>query len=131
RLYDGVRELLTQPPDLRAVLTNKPGDFARQILRGLGVLGAFQAVVGGDEAPRKPDPAGVLSLCGRLGVAPDETLYAGDSRVDAETARAAGIPLCGVLWGLGSGADLAGADYLCATPADLLKLLTLSLPRAT
>ena len=36
RLYDGVAEILKAPPGLRAVLTNKPGGFARQILRGLG-----------------------------------------------------------------------------------------------
>src|SRR4051794_20375167 len=63
RLYDGVAALLGAKPDRRGVLTNKPGSFAREILRGLGVLGAFRAVVGGDEAPRKPSPDGLLRLC--------------------------------------------------------------------
>src|SRR5207302_1820672 len=45
RLYDGITEVLRAPPDARAVLTNKPGDFARQILRGLGVESAFRAVL--------------------------------------------------------------------------------------
>jgi phosphoglycolate phosphatase len=123
RLYPGVRELLRAPPDLRAVITNKPGDFARQILAGLGVADAFRAVLGGDEAPRKPDPAGVLSICSRLGVAADRALYVGDSKVDLATARAAGIPICAVSWGLGASADLAGADYSCSTPAEVAALL--------
>lgn len=123
RVYPGVRELLRAPPDLRAVITNKPGNFARQILAGLGVADAFRAVLGGDEAPRKPDPAGVLSICSRLGVAADRALYVGDSKIDLATARAAGIPMCAVSWGLGSPADLAGADYLCSTPAEVAELL--------
>src|SRR5690242_11077063 len=45
-LYPGVDELLRRPPDARAVLTNKPGDFAREILTGLGIAQAFRAVVG-------------------------------------------------------------------------------------
>jgi len=39
RLYPGVVDLLRRPPDARAVLTNKPGGFAREILRGLGSRG--------------------------------------------------------------------------------------------
>src|SRR5690349_1815265 len=48
RLYPDIADVLREPPDVRAVLTNKPGGFAREILRGLGVLDAFRAVVGGD-----------------------------------------------------------------------------------
>jgi phosphoglycolate phosphatase len=123
RLYEGVGELLRAPPDLRAVITNKPGGFARQILRGLGVADAFRAVVGGDEAPRKPDPAGVLSICARLGVLAREALFVGDSAIDLATARAAGIAICAAGWGLGAPADLAAADYLCGTPAEVAALL--------
>jgi phosphoglycolate phosphatase-like HAD superfamily hydrolase len=47
----------------------------------------------------------------------------GDSAVDLETGRAAGIPVCAVTWGLGKHAALAGADYLCSTPAELGELL--------
>jgi citrate synthase len=132
RLYDGVRELLATPPELRAVLTNKPGDFAREILRGLGVVERFREVTGGDEGPRKPDPAGVLAVCARLGVSCEDALLVGDSSVDLATARAAGIPFCAVSWGLGDAASLAPADYLCNTPAELAELLghlTLSPPR--
>jgi len=123
RVYDGIVEVLRGPPDLRAVLTNKPGGFARQILQGLGIDGAFRAVLGGDEGPRKPSPDGLLSLCQRLGVRPDEALMVGDSSVDIATARAAGLPVCAVLWGLGEAASLASADYISHTPRNLLTLL--------
>jgi phosphoglycolate phosphatase len=123
RLYPGVDALLRLPPDARAVLTNKPGDFARQILEGLGVAPAFRVVLGGDEIPRKPSPQGLLRLCAALGAAPGEALLVGDSAVDLATGRAAGVRVCAVTWGLGERAALASADYLCDTPSALGELL--------
>ncbi|MGZ6124498.1 MAG: HAD family hydrolase [Myxococcales bacterium] len=123
RLYEGIAEVLRLPPPARAVLSNKPGGFARQILRGLGVADAFRAVLGGDEAPRKPAPEGLLGLCATLGIRPGEALLVGDSAVDLETGRAAGVRVCAVTWGLGEHAALAGADYLCASPSELGELL--------
>jgi phosphoglycolate phosphatase len=123
RLYPGVADLLRRPPDVRAVLTNKPGRFAREILRGLGVEGAFRAVVGGDEAARKPSPEGLLGLCAALGIEPGRVLLVGDSAVDVATGKAAGIRVCAVTWGLGERAGLASADYLCNTPSEVGELL--------
>ncbi len=123
RLYPGVAELLRLPPDARAVLTNKPGGFAREILEGLGVAAAFRAVLGGDEMPRKPAPEGLLRLCAKLQVEPTEALLVGDSGVDLATGQAAGIRVCAVTWGLGERAALASADYLCDTPSAVGELL--------
>ena len=123
RLYEGVGELLQGPPQARGVLTNKPGAFAGEILRGLGIETAFGAVVGGDEAPRKPAPDGLLRICATLDVRPQEALLVGDSAVDLATGRAADMRVCAVTWGLGEGAALASADYLCDTPSELGELL--------
>jgi len=123
RCYPGIEALLRAPPHLRAVLTNKPGGFAREILRGLGIEVAFRAVLGGDEAPRKPAPDGLLLLCARLGIDRDEALMVGDSTIDVETGKAAGVRSCAVAWGLGARAALAAADLFCETPAALSALL--------
>ena len=123
RLYDGIAEVLREPPDARAVLTNKPGAFARAILRGLGIEGAFRAIVGGDEVPRKPSADGLLGVCASLGISPRQALLVGDSAIDLSTGRAAGVAVCAVGWGLGARASLAGADYLCDTPSALCALL--------
>jgi phosphoglycolate phosphatase len=124
--YPGIVELLTVPPDSRGVVTNKPGAFARQILQGLGLSRSFRAVVGGDEAPRKPAPDGLLALCRALDAAPAETLLIGDSTVDVATARAAGVPVCAVAWGLTPRDTLAAAspDYLVVDTNELAELLT-------
>lgn len=125
RLYPGIASALASARCALAVHTNKPGVMARRILEGLGVLARFAAVVGGDEAPRKPDPTGTLEIMARVGAAPFETVLIGDSRVDCETAAAAGIRFVAVTWGLAPIADLAsrgGATFARST-ADLLPWL--------
>src|SRR5438132_1047970 len=123
RPYPGIVALLRLPPEARAVLTNKPGGFAREILDGLGMLAAFRKVVGGDESPKKPAPDGLLALCSELGAKPGEVLYVGDSSVDVATARAAGVRVCAVTWGLGEREALAGADVILDTAEEVAGLL--------
>jgi phosphoglycolate phosphatase len=125
RLYPGVAAALASARCALAVHTNKPGDMARRILAGLGVLARFAAVVGGDDGPRKPDPAGTLEIMARLDAAPEETVFIGDSRVDCETAAAAGIRFVAVTWGFLPAASLAAceADAFAGTAADLLPWL--------
>jgi phosphoglycolate phosphatase len=109
RLFPGVEAALAGAGRALAVHTNKPGALARKILAGLGVAGRFAVVVGGDEAPRKPDPTGTLEIMARVGAGRSDTLFVGDSRVDAATALAAGVALVAVTWGLGARAELAAA----------------------
>src|SRR5262249_22288593 len=82
RPSDGPAEPLAAPDLPLAVATNKPGRFARRILSGLGLLERFRAVLGSDEAPRKPDPAMLDRLRALVPARPEETILVGDSRVD-------------------------------------------------
>jgi len=103
RLYPGVRESLERlsaAGKRMAVLTNKPVRISRAILDGLGVQGYFFQVYGGNSFEfKKPHPAGVEALMREAGVGRDATLMVGDSAVDVETARNAGILCCGVTYG--------------------------------
>ncbi|HET9554757.1 MAG TPA: HAD-IA family hydrolase [Anaeromyxobacteraceae bacterium] len=99
RPFPGVPELLTRSGRQLAVHTNKPGRLARRILAGLGLLDRFASVTGGDEAPKKPDPAGTLEIMRRLGARPEETVFVGDSPTDVRTARNAGVTMVAVTWG--------------------------------
>jgi phosphoglycolate phosphatase len=113
--YPGVREaleLLAQRP--MAVLTNKPVNFSRAILEGLGLSRYFRYVYGGNSfEKKKPHPMGVEILLRDLNSSAGEAMMVGDSEVDVQTARNAGIWACGVSYGL-------GADGLRANPPDLL-----------
>lgn len=113
--YPGVREgleLLKNNP--LAVLTNKPVNFSRAILDGLGLSRYFRFVYGGNSFERKkPDPMGVEILLRDLAAAPTEAMLVGDSEVDVRTARNAGIWACGVSYGLGT-------EGLRAHPPDIM-----------
>jgi phosphoglycolate phosphatase len=102
-LYPGVREALDQLHAARvplAVLTNKPIRFTVQMLEGLGIDLHFFRVYGGNSFPeKKPDPTGLNALVAEAGAKRARTIMVGDSAVDVETARNAGVRACGVRWG--------------------------------
>jgi phosphoglycolate phosphatase len=125
RAYPGIESLLAGAGRILAVHTNKPGAMSRKILAGLGLLPRFAAVVGGDDAQPKPDPTGLLEIMVQVGASPGETVVIGDSRHDVATARAAGVAIVAVTWGLSSHADLAqaGATIFAETAADLAPIL--------
>jgi phosphoglycolate phosphatase len=125
RLYPGMAAVLASARVPMAVHTNKPGAMARRILDGLGVLSRFRRVVGGDDAPRKPDPTGIVELMQEVGATPAETVLVGDSGVDLATAAAAGIRFLPVGWGFVTMAELArfGASGFVQEPSGLLPWL--------
>lgn len=126
--YPGILELLT---DLRkrniltAVVSNK-ADPAVRILCDRYFQGLFDAAVG--ERPgtrRKPAPDMVYAVLQELQVEKDAAFYIGDSDVDLETAKNAGLPCIGVDWGF-RGADFLrahGAKMIAYTPQDILSFL--------
>lgn len=103
RLYPGVRvslERLWQAGKQMAVLTNKPVRISRAILVGLRAQDFFFQIYGGNSFEfKKPHPVGVEALMRETGIGRDATLMVGDSGVDVETARNAGIACCGVTYG--------------------------------
>jgi phosphoglycolate phosphatase len=115
RLYPGVAEALAGLDGYRlAVLSNKPADMSRTILRGLGVADRFLRIWGPEDVPaRKPDPAGLLRLMAEAGAGRDRTAMVGDSAVDIRTGRAAGVLTVGVSYGL-------DPEGLRAEPPDVL-----------
>jgi phosphoglycolate phosphatase len=83
------------------VCTNKNTDLAVRVLTELGVDHVFAAVVGGDALPvRKPDPEHLLATVTAIGGQPARTVFVGDSRIDAECGRRAGITSVLVDWGV-------------------------------
>jgi len=124
-LFPGLAELIATAPIPLAVHTNKPGRLARAILEGLQVADHFTAVVGGDEALRKPDPEGTLRILERSGVSPRDAVLVGDSLVDLATAQAVPIRFVPVAWGLVAPALLvaAGAPPPVRTAGELQSAL--------
>jgi len=94
-----------------ACVTNKPTTFARELLQAKGLAGHFSHVFGGDAfARRKPDPLPLLETCAALATEPRRTLMVGDSRNDAQAARAAGCPVVLVTYGYNHGEPVREVD---------------------
>ena len=75
-----------------AVCSNKDESFTREILEAKALLPYVDAIVGGDTiGVKKPDPAPLLACARLCGAALSETIYVGDSEIDADTAAAASI----------------------------------------
>jgi len=103
------------------VCTNKPEAVSRQILEKLSLSGYFSSVVGGDTTPnRKPDPLPLLTCLQELASAPAASLMIGDSDIDVNAARAAGVAVGVVPWGYRSApVEALGADFILHNLADL------------
>ncbi len=128
-LYDGILELLARLGNdgvLLAVCSNKPDKHTRLLVEALIPSGTFGAVLGArDDLPRKPDPAGALQIALELGVAPADCLFVGDTSIDMETARKAGMIPVGVSWGFRPREELetAGAHHIVERPEKIAALI--------
>ena len=129
-LYDGVADMITalRNQGVRlAVLSNKPQPTTQKIIKAFFDAGTFSAVFGQREGvPLKPDPAGVFEILELLHRQKQECLYIGDTAVDIQTGKSAGLTTVGVLWGFRDRSELegAGATHIIEKPSELLPLAT-------
>ena len=102
-LYPGVRESLEklhQAGAKLAVLTNKPVRISNSIMEYFGLSGMMFRVYGGNSfEEKKPHRIGIDTLRREAGTRERETWMVGDSYVDVQTARNAGVRCCGVSYG--------------------------------
>ena len=126
--YEGILPMMQRLKEqgLRlTIISNKP-DSAVQELSAAFFPGLLELSVG--ESPsvrRKPAPDTVLTAASQIGLSVDQCVYVGDSEVDLQTARNAGMDCISVTWGFRDEAQLikAGASVLVHTPEELEALL--------
>ena len=126
--YDGINDMLTNIKKAgfkTAIVTNK-ADFAAQDLCKRMFGENIDFVVGSsDDRPNKPAPDGVFYALEQLDSAIENTIFVGDADTDILTAKNAGLPSIGVLWGFRDREIIeeAGAEYIVENVKDLEKLL--------
>lgn len=128
KLYNGMKnclDILKENDVILAVATNKPQNFARQIVEKLLSEYNFIKVLGGcPERPKKPD----ISIINEIlsDVPKDNKIFMiGDSNVDVQTAKNANICSIGCAWGFRGREELqnAGADFIAEVPADIASFM--------
>ena len=129
RLYRGVAEGIEaarRAGIALAVVTNKPGPLARNLLEALGLGSQFISVIGdGDGFPRKPDPAAMRSIVVGQGTTPARTAVVGDGLPDLRTARALGATAIAAAWGYVAPDRLRAEspDFVATTPDEALRFV--------
>ena len=127
--YEGITETLKQMKDKGiklAVLSNKPHRQTKKVVERIFGEDVFDCVQGQKEGiARKPDPDGIYRLLEEMQAGREECLYVGDSEVDVETGRNAGVRMVGVSWGFRSREALkaAGAGIIIDSPEELMQFV--------
>ena len=128
RPYDGVPEMLAELKEaglLLAVISNKPDAAVQPGVRRFFAPWLSLAVGERSGVRRKPWPDMLEAAAAELGVSLSRCLYVGDTEVDLETARSAGIDCAAVTWGFRSRGQLldAGASLLFDSPVKLTSFI--------
>ncbi len=125
--YPGVRSTLEAlSPIPKAVVTNKPFDFSVSLLEGLGLKHHFVSIIGGDTLnERKPSPEPLLEALRQCQREPRECLMVGDTRLDIQAGREAGVTTCGFTGGFRGRRELeeAGATLMIDHFSELRKIV--------
>jgi HAD superfamily hydrolase (TIGR01549 family) len=128
KAFDGIARTLDEIKRLgiRLGIVSGAQPEVLELLRKDDVLERFDAVVlGADVSRRKPDPEGIVKCLKQLGVAPDAAVYVGDTPVDIQASRAAGVHAVAVLGGAGDSATLSAhwPDRLLSSHARLAEIM--------
>lgn len=127
--YPGIPELLKalQEKGLKlAVASNKYQSATQKLIAHYFPGIHFTAVFGQrDNVPVKPDPTVVNEIIDTAKVVREEVLYVGDSGVDMQTAKNAGVTAIGVTWGFRPLLELQTfhPEYIVNEAGDILKLI--------
>lgn len=125
REYSGVRETLEQLGTYKkAVISNKRESLSRKTLEGLGLLHFFDLIIGSDTIPeKKPSPIPVFKALSEFNTKLKEAIIIGDSNLDIDAGKAAGITTIAVTYGYRPREVIAHADYILDRLTDLIPLL--------
>ena len=124
-----VHDTLTLLQDLQTryrlgIVSTRREEEIRVYLDQYGLNGTVQVIAGSDTTERlKPHPQPVLWASQQLAVEPSQVAMVGDTAADVQAAKAAGALAIGVLCGFGERRDLAQADLILDSTADLAEWL--------
>jgi phosphoglycolate phosphatase len=98
-LFPGVSDVLNTLDMPLAIASTKPTPVLLRQSIQLGIHGHFSHIQGTDGFAHKPDPEVIHRVWSRVPASADRTLFVGDSTMDMEAGRAAGVRVVGVTTG--------------------------------
>ncbi|MBR5540830.1 MAG: HAD family hydrolase [Bacteroides sp.] len=114
--YPGIEsllEILQEKGVMLAVASNKYQEATGKLVAQYFPTISFVEVLGQREGIAvKPDPTIVFDILKKANVSPEEVLYVGDSGVDMQTAKNAGVDAVGVTWGFRPRIELESFQHL-------------------
>lgn len=122
--YDGICNLLDELIDLDiklCVVSNKPHEFTEKMVKKYFENRIHIAYGQRPNYKTKPDPETIFEVIQTLGIGKEECIYVGDSNVDMQTAKNAGVVSIGVSWGFRGRQELeeVGADFVVDNVSEL------------
>ena len=107
-----------------AVLTNKAHNAAVLLTEQIFGKGVFEPIWGVKDKPLKPEPDAALEIAKRFDAKPDEICFVGDSHIDMQTGKNAGMHPIGVSFGYKPVEVLLenGAEFIANTPEEIWEI---------
>ena len=127
--YEGVYDLLNKLQDKNiklAVNSNKSDKFTKNLILSNFPGINFVSIYGAREGIKhKPNPYTALEIAGEMNLDRSELAYVGDSDVDMQTAKNAGMFAIGCLWGFRDEKTLLenGAELIVKTPEEIFEFI--------
>ena len=128
-VYDGIHEMLDAllaAGYQLVVLSNKDDGDVKTVMQRYFPSTSFAILRGKlPGVPVKPDPASALNIVRELGLTPDEFWYLGDTPVDYQCSKNAGMHFIGVSYGFRTREEIAaaGAEIIVDTPQEALEIM--------
>lgn len=127
RLYNGINDVLDFLTELNipmSINTNKPHDLTMQVFDYYLKSWDFKFVVGQQfGVEKKPNPESAMQIAKELDINPENILFIGDSDVDLNTGKKAGMKTMGVTWGYDNINNKTGFDVLVNNPSEIIDFI--------
>ena len=126
--YKDVKDMLSNIPQQKVLLSNKDEKFSKQILNTLGLSQYFTEIYGGDSfKEKKPSPLPIYEIMKKFSLNKENLVMVGDGANDIMVGKNAGITTIGVLYGYSSQEKLneLEPDYQAKTPKEIVNIINL------
>ncbi len=111
------------------VVTTKTGRYSKELLEHMGLMEHFEVLIGREDVKRpKPHPEPVLKALAAMGCAKERCWMVGDTVMDIEAAKSAGVEPFALTCGYGKVSEMSSAcDNIARNAAEAVRSIRTTL----